>query len=59
MYCLFKILDEEEPVKQAECTFKLSFIYGLFVMLVWNGYQTTVWYNIVEVSCFLYWLWAP
>lgn len=26
-----KMLDEEEPVKQTECTFKLSFIYPLFV----------------------------
>jgi len=33
-----KMLDEEEPVKQTECTFKLSFIYGLFVMLVMHNY---------------------
>jgi len=32
------MLDEEEPVKQTECTFKLSFIYGLFVMLVMHNY---------------------
>lgn len=64
--CHFWLYIEPAKRKLTECTFKLSFIYPLFVMLVMH-YSLSgmkwlsnyiVWYNIVEVGGFLYWLYG-